>query len=318
MATFYSAPRANGGISLRFDDEPVTLSTYKKFVRACLKNLTFGEIDASKIKELIAQAGIGLRDSPSCCRVTDVKPAQNVLRRPGLDIFQAQSIHRHVLCQYNISSTSRLKSICGDLSRAYASGVGVLQLSQYHRLSPFNIFKCVCAIESSVLAHITTGRLHAEDVLLERDAREYRIAERSDSNSVAVQMKVARAAALRESNFIKFLRDDLGISLRTQDELFKAAMERGERPITPDALFDSEVIINGTPAKWVDFKAYFGTDIDFLRRSTIAQARKYNEAFGSGVIVYEYGHLPNLPFRAVSARSLVDVIDEGLNEGILV
>lgn len=321
MATFYSAPCEDGGISLRFDDEPISIATYRKYVLTCTQNLLFGEIDATTIKELLDKAKISLRESPSCCKVTEVNPVARVAHMPGLDIFQAQSIHRHVVCQYNISNSYRLKKICPELTQGYASGASIQQLSQSYRLSPFNIFKCIAehidAFKPNSLHLLALGKIQPEDVLNPRDAQEYRYAEKFDSNSIAVQLKIARIAAIREANFVNFLRNGLGISLRTQEELFEEAKDEGKQPITPDALFDSKVIINGRKAKWIDFKAYFGTHVNFLLKSTIAQSRKYTDAFGPGAIVYEYGCLPDMPFWSVSARSLVDIIDEGTIEKIL-
>lgn len=324
-AAFYSSPvmiDEKPGVSLQFIDKLISQVIFKRFRKVCLENMEFGEITSEKLKGLLAKAHLCLLDSPIIASPADERPAECSLKREGLDIFQAQSIRRHTICQYNISNAWRITQDLDKLAGDYASGAPLLEISRRAVLSPFAIFRGIMSRKiqgaKEKLSLLSLGKVRPEDVLDERDAKEFRIAQDYDYESVAVQMKMAKGANMREDNFVRFLRDDLGIKLKTQSELYEEAMKSGKKPVTPDVLFESPVIIYGERARWIDFKSYCGAPIPYLLRSTVEQAKKYEKTFGPGFIVYEHGLVAGLPYPAISARGLRDIIDKGTLGEILV
>lgn len=330
---FYSAPFTTSdgktGIALRFDDKPISRAIWKRFSRVCQENISFGEIDAEQLLELMHRAKI---DGPL----------------KGMDILQAQSLRRHSVRQYNISNTYRIENAIAQIARDYIAGRSILDISAQMKLSPYIIFRRVMdylepkvqrspnglesaeAIASAAIPEterrsgmhdkinlLSLGKARAEDILNARDAEQYGLVREFDFESIAVQLKMAADANRREANFISFLRDDLGIALKTQADLLDEAVKKGVRPITPDALFLSPVQINGHIAHWIDFKSYCGSPIPFLSRSTALQCAKYQDAFGPGFIVYEHGYVEPPTCPSVSARALRDIIDQGTRKAVL-
>lgn len=311
--TFYSAPFSIAspskeeihGMSLRFDDIPISRGIFRRFMNACLDDISFGEITGAELHELMKKAGV----------------------EGKMDIMQAQSIRRHSIRQYNITNTFRVQNSIADIARDYEGGRGLLEISARLRLSPFIIFRHLMNHLEEVGARsgmrnklelLSLGRVRPEDVLTPRDAEQYLAVREFDFESVSVQMKIAEISGRKEANFIAFLRDDLGIQLKTQEQLFAEATREGVRPVTPDALFLSPVEINGRPARWIDFKSYCGSPVPFLARSTAAQCKKYEATYGPGFMVYEYGFVEPAICPSVSARALQDIIDNGTKHAILV
>lgn len=318
--SFYSSalPGESGGVSMRFNDIPISNRTFKKFERACRENIEFGPIDAEQLRNLMLSSHVRLTGS--------IKERQGhpptTASRNGLDIFQAQSIRRHVIRQYNMFNTYRVENEMDSIIKQYDAGHSVLEISSLVRLSPFIIFRKMIEHRGpemhEKLKLLSLGKTRATDIFDERTAREYEIVKEYDFESSAVQLRMAEMADKRELNFITFMRDELGIALRTQSELYDEAMASGKHPITPDALFIDPVEINGVRVKWADFKSYCGTPISFLLRSTRQQYEKYCRAFGPGVIVYEDGFVESIPYFAVSARGLRSVIENGLRRAVLI
>jgi len=303
FATSIKYDDGEDGFALRFDDVPVVRAVAQRFIRECTREPEFGEIDGEQLRAVAKRAGVRIARAGS---------------RGDMDIFQAQSIFRHAVRQYNISNSWRIDNEGPAIDAEYARGASITEISRTHRLSPYAIFKHVIGASGRAkLAQLSTGGTHAVDVLGARDAEQYLIAQSYDFESVAVQLRMAEAADRREANFIRILHEDVGIELRTQEELFEEARKRGVKPITPDALFTSRVTINGKRAHWIDFKSYCGVDIPFIARKVEEQSAKYVRAFGPGAIVYEHGYVGTPPYWAVSARALRDVIDKGTRAEVL-
>jgi hypothetical protein len=315
-ASFYSSvigPSADATVVMKFSDRAIPRPIFERFAKVCRENISFGEIDAEQLLLLLNRARIALSDSGR----------ERASAGAAMDIRQAQSIRRHVIRQYNISNTHRAARIFPRILKEYNAGRTVLELSARQMLSPYVIFKNIAEAIHGVgarerLNSISLGKIRASDVFDERTAREYEAARAYDYESTAVQLEIARLADGREHNFVSFLRDDLGIRLRTQEESLALATRDGTHPITPDALFLSRVEINGERAHWVDFKSYCGAPFSFLLPKAREQSEKYDREFGPGFMVYENGYVDGMPFRAVSARALRDIIEGGMRRAILV
>lgn len=298
-AEFTATPKAGSRDTfyLRFIDNPIRSRTYSRFARACEEHIDFGTISGEKLREL-------LRESKT---------------EGEINVFQADSIRRHIIRQYNITNAWRVGNEIGEIAREYDEGRSVIDIANARKLSPYAVFKGIMLSRArdrdeqtralNLLRDISLGKVGApSDVYNARDAEQYELARDYDFESAAVQARMAAEADRREHNFVDILRN-IGIRLSTQSDLVKLAQESGEHPITPDVLFHSTVYVNGVRAYWMDFKSYCGSHVPFLVRSTREQSRKYTRAFGTGFIVYEYGHVDAMPFKCVSAFALREIIE---------
>ena len=59
---------------------------------------------------------------------------------------------------------------------------------------------------------------------------------------------------------------------RTARHLLQVA-RHGTGLITPDVLFLDDVVINGSPCRWIDAKNFYGADLPLGRRRTQRQVR---------------------------------------------
>lgn len=98
-----------------------------------------------------------------------------------------------------------------------------------------------------------------------------------------------------ENIFVEWLRES-GVKLKTENELREEQKaDSGKASLTPDALFEEPVFINGEQISWIDFKNYCGVNAPYLLKSNLSQAKKYWEEWGTGAICYRHGFIDNLP-----------------------
>jgi len=295
-AQFFAASfvdKGRDGFALKFIDREIPRIMATRFANIVREKIEFGEINGNQLQMITDRAGIEL----------DV----------DMDVFQAQSLFRHLVCQYNIDNKPRAKAAAREMARDYAAGIDIMEISRKMRLSPYIIFNHVVPLSIDVRRALSLGTIRASDVMSRRDADQYDIASQYDFESVAVQMRMAEQADMREANFVRILRS-LGIQLKTQVELFDEARKAGTHPITPDVLFIDPVLINGKRAYWMDFKSYCGSDVYYIDSGVRAQSKKYTEAFGPGVIAYEHGYVSGRSYWACSVRALRPEIEKGVTE----
>ena len=101
-----------------------------------------------------------------------------------------------------------------------------------------------------------------------------------------------------EISLEKYL-NKIGISFRNEKQI----RFENNYNVTPDILLDEPLVViaNGQEyeIKWMDAKNYILVDIDFIKKSLIKQAEKYNKVFGMGAFVFHYGidasvNIPNV------------------------
>jgi len=296
--------------ALTYVDTPIPARIYQQFARVCKKHISFGEVDARELLALLKEAQLLSGD------------ARSVLECRALDIFQAQSIRLAVIHQYLSDEYARVVQSVAAMLRAYEAGSSILEIAHAARYSPYAIFRMIMREKLGAerardyLRRISLSQVRVGDLLDARDTREYESVSEYDFQSPNIQRKMQEAAQSREDKFIALLRES-GIKLRTQEDLIAEARESGEHPVTPDALFESYVTINGKRAFWIDFKAYCGTPVRFLHRKTRDQSRKYCAKFGPGFIAYEHGYVAGLGYDAISLRAIRDEIEKDMRVVVL-
>lgn len=84
---------------------------------------------------------------------------------------------------------------------------------------------------------------------------------------------------------------DHGVKIFTENDIKR----QGISP-TPDLLFTNEniVFVNDVQVKWVDAKAFYGSDIDWVVSTIDEQYKKYRRHFGYGVFVFSLGYSTKL------------------------
>lgn len=97
------------------------------------------------------------------------------------------------------------------------------------------------------------------------------------------------AAAQEFEERIATYLDDTGAKYRTESQLRMQQEEHGG--LTPDFLLDEPIKINGHEVNWIECKCYYASTIPRLvkRMRYIKTARKYQKAFGNGLMVFAYG-----------------------------
>lgn len=94
------------------------------------------------------------------------------------------------------------------------------------------------------------------------------------------------------------------IKFKTQNELAKEQKEMYGRPlVTPDILFDEPILFkisnpDGSQyeqlVRWIDAKNYTLVNLPFIIQSITRQSEKYNNQFGPGALIFNYGFVDNI------------------------
>lgn len=88
-----------------------------------------------------------------------------------------------------------------------------------------------------------------------------------------------------------------GLEYRTENEL------KGEFQKTPDCLLKNPIEIDGMKVHWLESKANFGNAFE-VKRNNKKQLIPYTEIFGSGIVVYWFGHVSD--YEVVDGVRVVD------------
>jgi len=107
-----------------------------------------------------------------------------------------------------------------------------------------------------------------------------------------------------ESNLSEFFKSK-NLNFLREDGIKK---KYGRKNLTPDFLFQEEVMINGVKSKWVDAKNFMGTKhLGKMRLNKLKkQAKKYIEVFGSGAFVFSESYVSGIRGLNVPGLSLRD------------
>jgi hypothetical protein len=207
----------------------------------------------------------------------------------GIHSAQVLSIRNITIKDRIIKGHARMNAIIDKLTAEYNAGADIVVLSRRYDFPPQGLLRGILlrrGIAPAVVYGLFTYRIKPETILPARDTEQFYSAELNDANSTFNQDMAAERAAAAENGFVKFLRD-AGIPLRTQEDLAREQIaDHGRAVNTPDVFFDANVVINGNPVKWIDYKDYVGTNVSFLYKSNREQAGRYHAAWGPGAMCY--------------------------------
>lgn len=213
-----------------------------------------------------------------------------------ISLDQAMSIHHLVLKDKIIKGYGRMNSQIGRIAAEYNDGADICALSVKWDFPPMNLLRGIFLHNGKPASDMYNlfseadkfGRFDTS-MLSGRDLAQFKRAVKRDAYATFNQERVTRLAAENEAKFVDYFRG-LGIALRTQEDLVEHQTAiHGRAVITPDILFEDMVYINGVLVKWIEFKSYCQTDVDFIYESNLRQLSKYAAKWGIGAMCYQLG-----------------------------
>ena len=174
----------------------------------------------------------------------------------------------------------------GALLEKYYPVKKILSLSSTYKLSPITIIKYIFEKKyKKKLAYL------AKNInLLDIYDRNQLYSASSDNYYQLDQTNMHIESEKFEKNVEEFLIKNK-IQYVTQEQLTKEQIEINGKPInTPDFLIKSQFVINGKKINWIDAKNFYGSNIKFIKTKINKQIIKYNQAYGSGCIIFSLGY----------------------------
>lgn len=219
---------------------------------------------------------------------------------------------KDILTKWHIMRTRLSQKAAGAAAARYRAGSDIVRLSVDFDQPPVMLLKLVLVelgtdpsvLETAFLPERSQAVAAARAKLSTRDREQLLAAEAIDAQTWFNQKIMADIAAENENAFVEFLRER-GIALRDQASLVDEQLGKYGRAIaTPDVLFVDEVVLNGKPCMWLEYKDYIGTTTPFLANSNIKQIQRYNMHFGPGAICFHRGCVED--FAATIPAAVLD------------
>ena len=221
-------------------------------------------------------------------------------------VEQIMAIRNVILKDKIIKNYKRMNQIIPKIVKKYESGEDIIKLSRSFDFPPMNLLRGIFlfrGMDPQRVYSVFANKTDPSKLLSTRDLKQYWEAEQNDAESTFNQQIAARIAEENEALFVSFL-TRAGISLTTQAKLVAEQMkEHGRAIATPDVLFNDEVFINGNLIKWIDYKDYIGTNVNFLYRSNLEQVNRYEKIWGPGALCYHRSFVEGL---TISSAMLLD------------
>ena len=295
--TEFSIVKHGDSFDIQWGARPVQSVVFCEIADMVNKSTDYGVFNQRKLMAFMRELKLRLaRATPGVASPRDTIPASTI-RIP--DKWQVISIRANLLKSKIIRNYQRMNAMIDKLSAEYSAGTDICKLGAKYDFPPLNLLRGIFLHNKyspeSIYGVFVNGR-PAQEILHGRDLAQFRQACRCDAESKFNQEKVAEEACENEMRFVRFLLD-MGIKLKTQDELTAEQIEKFGRPIiTPDVLFISAVYVNGRRIYWMDFKNYVGAPIDFIYKSCAAQAKKYSAEWGPGAFCFAWSFVEGLEF----------------------
>lgn len=228
----------------------------------------------------------------------------------AVTLDQAISVRNIAVKDKIIKNYARMNQKISSIRAEYDSGVDILSLSFKHDFPPLNLLRGIFINKGypvDEVYEVFTNKTDPKILFNGRDLKQYLCAEKNDAESILKQKKIADIAAKNEMAIVEFFKS-IGCNLQTQDDLTKNQIsEFGRAIITPDILFIDDVYINGIKVKWLDYKDYIGTPIEFLYASNAKQSLRYAKKWGRGAVCFHHAYTEGLIIPGsllLDARSL--------------
>jgi len=299
-----------------FGDEEFSERVFSKFAGLVQEHPVLNKAFGPVPDDLLADLWLRARGTPPSASPSPAAQLDPIDLRSVRSMFGQIVKQRIFNNAWKYDRLSADPTIIGAYKNAPDKARAIIEIAGKLAAPPFRVFRKIVLTANIMSPAQFRDLARSPDQVAKQispdDLAAYRSASDADANSTARQSISMQVAQKKEDNFVGYFRDVLGIPIRTQQELFDDALAAGTTPITPDVLFESSAIINGRPARWIDFKGYCCAPIPFITASNAEQADRYERAFGPGVLCFELGVVRNaISARSVSARGLIDTIIKG-------
>ena len=224
----------------------------------------------------------------------------------GLTFHQGVSIRKQLLMKKAMRSAWRLKhekimkSICKDFDNQRP----ILDISLSRDLPPVSLFRSIMASRvleayprfSSANRSKPAGRI-VQSIMSETDkdqiknfltSWEYNELRIAKENDIVGYEGTSTIAEEWEETIYKYL-DEQNINYITEETLKSYGFEeRG----TPDCLLIDDLVLNGQPLRWIEFKSFYGSGLKenafFTKKAICRQIAKYDRTYGKGAMVFKH------------------------------
>ncbi|MCD6110809.1 MAG: TPD domain-containing protein [Thermoplasmata archaeon] len=213
---------------------------------------------------------------------------ERVARKYSLDLETVLVIYTQKMIRSTMKNFHRAKARVNELARRWSSGERIVDLAREYNLPPVVMGNLVLTQAGLSRREYNEVLRNPEKIRDESLRREIEDILRNDPlyspKGNAVQR---RRGHLGEARIKEWL-DRYGIEYLREEEL------RGEGKKTPDFLLKEPIEYRGEKVHWIESKGTFGDSYE-LRRNLTKQLKPYLELFGSGMAVYWYGLLDEIP-----------------------
>lgn len=238
----------------------------------------------------------------------------------GLTFHQGVSIRKQLLMKKAMKNAWRLKdeqimkSICKDFEKQRP----ILDISLSRDLSPVSLFRSIMASRvleayprfssanrskpaGKIVQSIISETDHLEKFLTEWEYNELKIAKENDIVGYEGTSTIAQEW---EQTIYKYL-DEQNINYITEDTIKLQGLEESG---TPDCLLIDNLVLNGQPLRWIEFKSFYGSGLKdnafFTKKAICRQIAKYDRTYGRGAMVLKHGHSSKISQRYPSTLFL--------------
>lgn len=193
----------------------------------------------------------------------------------------SQKISRDVTKRYHIVSSNSAKML-----KSWRKGTSMMELAEKWHFPPVLIARFLF-LEDGATKKEFAEYLRNPDLLRKDVADELRDAIQCDLVYSPQGVEDQHERCQWGEKLLQDWLTDQGIGFRTEKEI------RGIYEKTPDALLEKPMMYGDKKIYWVESKASFGDNTEFMHNCR-RQLVRYTELFGPGIVVYWLGKLDDL------------------------
>jgi len=263
--------RRTGVLSVGWDTSPVAAEDERKVVDILEGIPGYHRLDASEMERLAQMAD-----------------------EMGMTLRQVTGLRSGLLRQQAMSNHQKAVDLAPRLSKEYDGSASVMDLALAFDLPPGTVMRMVLRGRGWTKDRVRVVLNKKPQSLNSRDSTEWKLARENDMITAGNDAARSRVGAGFEQDVAEHF-DRLGVTYRTQEELFEEQVLEFGRPMrTPDILFDEPVLINGQEIAWVDAKAFYGANIWSNRKSFQKQTNRYHPTWGQGALLFKHSFCDDL------------------------
>jgi hypothetical protein len=210
-----------------------------------------------------------------------------------MNIHQALSLRSAVLQHKARQRHWYLKVNVKKLFQEYNRGMSIVHIAKRYDIPPMNVLRQMLSNMNYSKAKMKRGFKNPKEEFEEREIREFYAADAVDCVSTSNQDEILKKAEAFEMA-IESILVQMNVSFVTQKDLEREQQcEFGKPFVTPDFLILDDLYVNGQRIRWIDAKAFYGSNIKSQISDTARQMKRYIELWGVGSIIFLRGYNEN-------------------------